>query len=369
MTSTYNNGTGHPNEPPPKYEKKPGGGKRRTRRKGKDDRDDEDGNLVKQEVSTRSQEENIFNKHKELINTLDAVEVIDSDPRDPDDIGPETKKNLLAILTKECKQGYFQKPDQKTKSTLLHKLSLGYSEDNDRNRDYVAEFLLKKYPELLHAKDSSEQTPLSQAIESDDSFFVESILGVLQPEEQIRALTETVGAGGFTCLTLAFKRQVGNNYDVLDTLLSFSEQIVLVTQDEKGNTPLHYLVQNPEFLPNALMEYLTQLLERGPQAMEITNKTEKETPYQARQSFLGSHDRHYVVKAPIMDKNGQLRLKYRFKDPMHQDDHAGGISDEVSELLKKHCMMKNCRIEEVLYKPGQGIPHYLSVTVFAGINY
>lgn len=362
MTSTYNNGTGHANEPP-KYKS---GGKRRTRRKGKDERDDEDGNLGKQEVSARSQEENIFNKHKELINALDAVEFTDSDPKDSDDIGPETKKNLLAILTKECKQGYVQKPDQKTKSTLLHKLSLGYSEENDRNRDYVAEYLLKKYPELLHAKDSSEQTPLSQAIESDDSYFVESILGVLSPEEQIRALTETVGAGGLTCLTLAFKRQVGTHYDLLDTLLGFSEPTVLVTPDEKGNTPLHYLVQNSEFGPNALMEYLTQLLERGPKAMEITNKTEKETPYQARQSFLGRDDRRCVVKAPNVDTNGQSKskVKYRFRDPAHQDDRIGGISDEVSELLKKHCMMKNCRIEEVLYKPGQGIPHYLST----GIN-
>lgn len=333
--------------------------RRRWQEEGIDESDEDDGSSGK-EIVPLLQEEDIVNKHKEIIKAIDSIKRTDSDPNDPEELGPDTRRNLEDLLTKEPLQDYLQKPDGKTKSTLIHKLSLGYSfEGNGKNRDFAAKYLLKKYPHLLHTKDAGEKTPLSQAVENGAADFAASILQELHSAERISALTETASAGGFTCLTLAIKRHMGSNYDVVNALLHFSDPVVLVTPDEKGNTALHYLVQNPEFSPKPLMAFLKQLLDKGPQAMEITNNTEKETPYQARQRFLSTYDACCIVKcSPSGDSNGNSKVRYRFKGSLKSVDHPGGkvhISDEVSELLKMHCMMNNFRIVEVLYKPGQGI--------------
>lgn len=303
------------------------------------------------------EEEDTFNKHQEIIKTIDSIETTDYDPNDPDELGPDTRRKFEDFLTKESLQDYLQKPDEETNSTLLHKLSLGYTYDgNGKNRDFAAKYLLKKYPQLLHTKeDTGEKTPLGQAVENCAADFAGFILMELQPTERVRALTETANAEGFTCLTLAIKLHMGLNYDVVNALLYFSDPVVLVTPDKKGNTPLHYLVQSSEFSPKPLMHLLKTLLEKGPEAMNITN-TEKETPYQARQRFLRTHDKYCVVKiSPAVNNNGHLKVRYRFKGFLRSVDHPVRISDEVSELMKTHLVIHNFRIEGVLYKPDQGI--------------
>ena len=299
------------------------------------------------------EEEDIANKHQEIIKAIDSIERTDSDPNDPEELGPCTRRNLENFLTKEPLQDYLQKLDGETKSTLLHKLSLGYTFDgNGKNRDFAVKYLLKKYPQLLHTKDTGEKTPLGQAVENCAADFAANMFMELQPADRVSALTETASAGGFTYLTLAIKRHTGSNYDVVNALLYFSDP---VTADEKGNTPLHYLVQNSEFSPKLLMYLLKQLLERGPESMNNANNI-KETPYNERQRFLSTYDAYCIVKvSPAGNNNCSPKVGYRFNGSLDSVDHPERISDEVSELMKTHPVTHNFRIAGVLYKPSQGI--------------
>lgn len=322
--------------------------------------------INKNDASTSLPDEDICRKHNELILKIEAVPQI-NDPQDERELGQQTIDKIKIILAKECERGYVQKQDP-YKSTILHKLGIDINDnhDNDRNREIAIIYLLKNCPDLLHTKDWNEKTPFSQAIENRDQGFLETVLINIPPDQQTKVLTSNDG-GGLTCLNLAFKRHTGDN-EFLDMLLEYTAPIVFVTPDQKGNTPLHYLVQNQDFDARSLMGYLTKLLDQGPGAIEMANTPDNDTPYQARQNFLKKNDGLRVVKGPVTKgQNAESQVSYKFKKDCTQPDNHGKVLDEVSESLKKCCMMKGGRVERFLYKPGEGIPYYFSTIISAGI--
>jgi len=386
-----------------------GGEKRRAKRWLNEPEDSEDEDELEDNLKVRNvvQGENVLKKHKEIITTIDSIQGSDAVRT-----GGEGNINSADSL-KTAIENYLSGPDQmevnfradsSTSSTLLHKLSEGYDSEaggNSDNRDIAAGYLIGKRPQLLHERDSSDHSALSKAVERKQTYFVDALLDNSQPDDQRKALTEKV-RGGLTSLTMAIKMQRGGTGPVIKALLHYSRlHSLLAYPDEKGNTPLHHLVTNHYFSAKLLMSLLQGLLENAPEALEKENHSDAggDTPYQARQRFLNSTvivnnckrkmDDYCVLEHPPTDKQidgskDKVRtIKYRFKAQGYEklgvstafefssvsgaeisspvsatgcrEQSFCRVQDQVSELLKLHCMMHSFRTMDILYKPGKGM--------------